>query len=31
MLPILDLASQLNKNSHFNRFQSVLGYEYVQG
>lgn len=31
MLPILDLASQLNKNSHFNHFQSVLGYEYVQG
>lgn len=31
MLPILNLASQLNKNLHFNHFQSVLGYEYVQG
>lgn len=31
MLLILDLASQLNKNLHFNHFQSVLGYEYMQG
>lgn len=31
MFPILNLASQLNKNLHFNHFQSDLGYEYVQG
>lgn len=31
MLLILDLASQLNKNLHFNHFPSVLGYEYMQG
>lgn len=31
MLPVLNLASQLNRNLHFNHFLSVWGSEYVQG